>query len=126
MPHGDDESAITRMHTRRLLQYIEKQLSDILTETVFGDYNTSIVRHSVQMQMTNYLNYLYQKNSIKDYQVVCDETNNSSATIGRNQLVAEVWLQPSISWPIHFEFVAESDETEPDYLAITRAIASEY
>jgi phage tail sheath protein FI len=93
-------SALDRVNVRRLLIILEKAMAVSLRTFVFepNDPNT---RFRVTAMLDTYLDTLsgsgaFETNSAdpKGYQVVCDETNNTPATIDLNELHVDVFVKP--------------------------------
>ena len=87
-------SALDRINVARLVGYLRRQLQTIATGFVF-EPNDKITRDELKQQVEQTLNDLVAKRGIFDYLVVCDETNNTSDRIDRNELYVDVAIEPA-------------------------------
>lgn len=93
-------SALDRVNVRRLLITIEKAISVALRYFVF-EPNSEVTRFRIVAMAESYLDQLYAKGAFqselgdKGYLVVCDDTNNTPATIDANELHVDIFLKPS-------------------------------
>ena len=86
-------SALDRINIARLTAFLRKQLQDIATGFVF-EPNDKITRDELKQQIEQTLNDLVAKRGVFDYLVVCDDTNNTSDRIDRNELYVDVAIEP--------------------------------
>ena len=86
-------SALDRINVARLTSYLRRQLQTIATGYVF-EPNDKITRDELKQQVEQTLNDLVAKRGVYDYLVVCDETNNTSDRIDRNELYVDVAIEP--------------------------------
>ena len=92
-------SALSRVNVRRLLIIIEKTLAIALRQYVF-EPNNEITRFRIESLLDEYLDNLSSQGAFqleggdKGYHVVCDETNNTSATIDNFALNVDVFIKP--------------------------------
>jgi hypothetical protein len=93
-------SALDRVNVRRLLIILEKTMSVSLRQFVF-EPNSEFTRFRITAMLDTYLDLLSAKGAFqtelgdKGYLVVCDTTNNTPATIDRNELHVDVYVKPS-------------------------------
>jgi len=87
-------SALDRINVSRLTGYLRRQLQTIATGFVF-EPNDKLTRDEIKQQVEQTLNDLVAKRGIYDYLVVCDETNNTSERIDRNELYVDVAIEPT-------------------------------
>ena len=87
-------SALDRINVSRLTGYLRRQLQTIATGFVF-EPNDKLTRDEIKQQVEQTLNDLVAKRGIFDYLVVCDETNNTSERIDRNELYVDVAIEPT-------------------------------
>ncbi len=69
----------------RLVAYIRERLGEITKPFVF-EPNDKLTRDEVKGVVESLMNDLVAKRGLYDYLVVCDETNNTSDRIDRNEL----------------------------------------
>lgn len=87
-------SALDRVNVRRLLIALKRYISGI-AETLLFENNTQSTRNSFINQVNPYLQYVQQKQGLYAFRVVMDDTNNTADVIDRNQLVGQIYLQPT-------------------------------
>ena len=86
-------SSLDRINISRLTAFLRRQLQNIATGFVF-EPNDKITRDELKQQIEQTLNDLVAKRGVFDYLVVCDETNNTSDRIDRNELYVDVAIEP--------------------------------
>lgn len=89
-------SALDRLNVRLLLIVIEPAIKELLENFLF-DLNEPAVRAIIEGQIEDYLETIRAKKGITDYDVVCDDTNNSAADIDSNRLNVDVFIKPTRS-----------------------------
>ena len=87
-------SALDRVNVRRLLIELKGYISQIADTLVF-DQNTIATRNSFLAQVNPYLTSVQQRQGLYAFKVVMDDTNNTADVIDRNQLVGQIYLQPT-------------------------------
>lgn len=86
-------SALDRVNVARLVNYLRVLLTTIGNQFLF-EPNDKITRDQLKQLIESLLNDLVAKRGIYDYIVVCDETNNTPARIARNELYADIAIEP--------------------------------
>lgn len=87
-------SALDRINVRRLLIELKKFISTSSKSLVF-EQNTLVTRNRFLNIVNPYLESIQQKQGLYAYRVVMDESNNSADVIDRNQLVGQIYIQPT-------------------------------
>ncbi len=87
-------SALDRINVRRLLIALKRYIGDI-AETLVFEQNTTVTRNRFLSQVTPYLESVQQRQGLYAFRVVMDDTNNTPDVIDRNQLVGQIYLQPT-------------------------------
>ena len=87
-------SALDRINVRRLLISVKKFIASASRFLVF-EQNTSATRQRVLNIANPYLERVQSQSGLNAFKVVMDETNNTPDTIDRNQLVGQLFLQPT-------------------------------
>ena len=87
-------SAMDRINVARLVCYLRIVLDQIARPYIF-EPNDTITRNQVKQAFEQVLNDLVAKRGITDYSVVCDETNNTSDRIARNELWIDIAVEPT-------------------------------
>ena len=87
-------SALDRINVRRLLIELKSYISQVSLNLVF-EQNSTATRNSFLSQVNPYLESVQQRQGLYAYKVVMDESNNTADVIDRNQLVGQIYLQPT-------------------------------
>jgi len=87
-------SALDRVNVRRLLIELKSYIGQVGNGLVF-EQNTTATRNRFLRQVNPYLESVQQRQGLYSYKVVMDETNNTADVIDRNQLLGQIWLQPT-------------------------------
>ena len=87
-------SALDRVNVRRLMIELKNYIRQI-ADTVVFEQNTLETRGSFLSRVNPYLDGIQQKQGLHAYKVVMDETNNGPAVIDQNQLVGQIYIQPT-------------------------------
>ena len=72
-----------------------KDTIDGFAKSVLFEQNTDTTRNQFKNLVNPYLENLVQRNGLYAYQVKMDGQNNTPDIIDRNQLVGQVFLQPT-------------------------------
>jgi hypothetical protein len=86
-------SAFDRINVRRLFLTLEKATQDVLKFFVF-EPNTFTTRARVVGALSPIFDQAKINEGLFDYAVVCDERNNTPATIDNNELRVSIYIQP--------------------------------
>lgn len=87
-------SALDRVNVRRLLITVKDYISQIADNLVF-EQNTIATRNSFLSQVNPYLTSVQQRQGLYAFKVIMDDSNNTADVIDRNQLVGQIYLQPT-------------------------------
>ena len=87
-------SALDRINVRRLLIRVKKFVASSSRFLVF-EQNTSATRRRFLGIVNPFLEQVQAQSGLSAFRVVMDETNNTPDTIDRNQLVGQLFLQPT-------------------------------
>jgi len=88
------QSALDRVNVRRLMIELKSYIRQI-ADTVVFEQNTIATRNSFVARVTPFLEGIQQKQGLYAYKVVMDGTNNGPAVIDQNQLVGQIYIQPT-------------------------------
>jgi hypothetical protein len=88
------QSALDRVNVRRLMIELKNYIRQI-ADTVVFEQNTIQTRTSFLARVTPYLEGIQQKQGLYAYKVVMDDSNNGPAVIDQNQLVGQIYIQPT-------------------------------
>ena len=87
-------SALDRVNVRRLLIELKSYIRQI-ADTIVFEQNTITTRTSFVSRVTPYLETIQQKQGLYAFKVVMDDSNNGPAVIDQNQLVGQIYIQPT-------------------------------
>ena len=87
-------SALDRVNVRRLLIALKSYISQIANNLVF-EQNTIATRNAFLAQVNPYLTSVQQRQGLYAFKVIMDDSNNTPDVIDRNQLVGQIYLQPT-------------------------------
>jgi uncharacterized protein len=87
-------SALDRVNVRRLLIELKNYIRQI-ADTVVFEQNTIATRTSFTARVTPFLEGIQQKQGLYAYKIVMDESNNGPAVIDQNQLIGQIYIQPT-------------------------------
>jgi hypothetical protein len=87
-------SALDRVNVRRLLIALKSYISQIATSLVF-EQNSIATRTSFLSQVNPYLTSVQQRQGLYAFKVIMDDTNNTPDVIDRNELIGQIYLQPT-------------------------------
>ena len=87
-------SALDRVNVRRLLITLKDFISQIADNLVF-EQNTIATRQNFLTQVNPYLESVQQRQGLFAFKVVMDESNNTPDVIDRNELIGQIFLQPT-------------------------------
>ena len=85
---------LDRVNVRRLLIELKNYISQIADNLVF-EQNSIATRNSFLTQVNPYLEGIQQRQGLYAFKVVMDETNNTADVVDRNELVGQIYLQPT-------------------------------
>jgi len=88
------KSALDRVNVRRLLIELKNYISQVADTLVF-EQNTVTTRNNFLAQVNPYLASVQQRQGLTAFRVVMDESNNTPTTIDNNQLIGQIYLQPT-------------------------------
>jgi len=89
-----EASALDRVNVRRLMIELKGYIRQI-ADTVVFEQNTNATRNAFIAQVTPYLQIIQQKQGLYAFKVVMDDSNNGPDVIDRNQLIGQIYIQPT-------------------------------
>ena len=66
-----------------------------ISDTIVFEQNTQQTRVSFKSRVNPYLESIQLKQGLFAYKIIMDETNNGPAVIDQNQLVGQIYIQPT-------------------------------
>ena len=88
------DSALDRVNVRRLLIELKNYVRQI-ADTILFEQNTIVTRNSFIARVTPFLEGIQQKQGLYAFKVIMDDSNNGPAVIDQNQLVGQIYIQPT-------------------------------
>ena len=87
-------SALDRVNVRRLLIDLKSFIGQVADTLVF-EQNTITTRNKFLTTVTPFLENIQQNGGLYAFKVIMDDTNNTDDVIDRNQLVGQIYIQPT-------------------------------
>ena len=87
-------TALDRVNVRRLLITLKSYITQISDQLVF-EQNSIATRNSFLTQVNPYLESVQQRQGLYAFRVIMDESNNGADVVDRNELVGQIFLQPT-------------------------------
>jgi len=87
-------SALDRVNVRRLLINLKKFVANSSRGLVF-EQNTTDLRNQFLNTVQPYMEQVQANQGLNAFRVVMDDSNNTPETIDRNQLVGQIFIQPT-------------------------------
>ena len=87
-------TSLDRVNVRRLLIALKDFIGGVARGLIF-EQNTTVTRNSFLSRVNPYLESVTQRQGLYAYKVVMDDSNNTPDVIDRNQLVGQIYIQPT-------------------------------
>ena len=87
-------SALDRVNVRRLLIQLKSYISQVAQNLVF-EQNTIATRNQFLSQVNPFLESVQQRQGLYAFRVIMDDSNNTADVIDRNQMVGQIYIQPT-------------------------------
>jgi hypothetical protein len=87
-------SALDRVNVRRLLISLKGFISQVAQNLVF-EQNTITTRNNFLSIVNPYLESVQQRQGLYAFRVIMDDSNNTADVIDRNELVGQIFIQPT-------------------------------
>ena len=87
-------SAFDRINVRRLFIVLEKAIATAAKFQLF-EFNDAFTQAQFRNLVEPFLRDVQGRRGITDFKVVCDETNNTSEVVDRNEFVADIFIKPA-------------------------------
>jgi phage tail sheath protein FI len=94
--HMSRPSAFDRINVRRLFLVVERAIGEAAKNVMF-ELNDEFTRAEFVNIVEPVLREIKGRRGITDFKVVCDETNNTSSVIDRNEFIANIFIKPARS-----------------------------
>jgi hypothetical protein len=88
------KSALDRVNVRRLLIELKSFISQVADTFVFEQNDTN-TRNELLSIINPYLSSVQQQQGLTSFKVIMDESNNPPSVVDQNQLVGQIYLQPT-------------------------------
>lgn len=89
-------SAFDRINVRRLFIVLEKAIATAAKYFLF-EFNDEFTRAQFKNMVEPFLRDVKGRRGLYDFQVVCDERNNTPEVIDRNEFIGDIYLKPARS-----------------------------
>ena len=86
-------SSLDRINVSRLAVYLRTQL-DLIAKPFIFEPNDELTRNEIKQAIESFLLELVGQRALYDFLVVCDDTNNTSTRIDRNELYVDIAIEP--------------------------------
>lgn len=86
-------SALSSIHVREALIYIEDYVEEILRRYIFSE-NTSIIRSEIKSIVDNFLESVMKSGGLYDFKTVMDTSNNTKEVIDANHGIIDIYIEP--------------------------------
>ncbi len=87
-------TSLDRINVRRLLINLKRFVSSVSRQLVF-EQNTAVTRNRFLATVNPYMEQVVSQQGLFAYKVVMDESNNTADVIDRNQLIGQIYVQPT-------------------------------
>ena len=87
-------SSLDRINVRRLLIELKSYISQVADTFVF-EQNDAVTRNNFLSAINPYLSSVQQQQGLTSFKVIMDETNNTPNVVDNNQLIGQIYLQPT-------------------------------
>jgi|TARA_B100001094_G_scaffold29353_1_gene24483 hypothetical protein len=87
-------SALDRINVRRLLINLKKFIASSSRFLVF-EQNTAATRNRFLNIVNPYMESVQQRSGLSAFRVVMDDSNNTPEVVDRNQLIGQIFIQPT-------------------------------
>jgi len=87
-------TSLDRVNVRRLLIALKDFIGGVSRTLVF-EQNTTVTRNRFLSQVNPYLESVVQRQGLFAYKVIMDDSNNTADVVDRNQLVGQIYIQPT-------------------------------
>jgi hypothetical protein len=87
-------SALDRVNVRRLLISLKSYISQVAQTLVF-EQNSIATRNSFLAAVNPFLETVQQRQGLYAFKVIMDDSNNTADVIDRNQMVGQIYIQPT-------------------------------
>jgi len=94
--HLKRPSAFDRINVRRLFLALERAIT-VAGKNVMFEFNDEFTRAEFVNIVEPLLREIQGRRGLTDFKVVCDESNNTSEVVDRNEFVASIFIKPSRS-----------------------------
>jgi hypothetical protein len=88
------KSSLDRVNVRRLLIELKNYISQVADSFVF-EQNDITTRNELLALINPYLFIVQQQQGLTSFQVIMDESNNPPSVVDQNQLIGQIYLQPT-------------------------------
>jgi len=99
-------SAFDRINVRRLFILLEKSIANMAKSFLF-EFNDAFTRSRFTATVEPFMRDIQGRGGVQDFAVVCDDSNNTTEVVDRNEFRGDIYIKPSRSINfIQLQFVA--------------------
>ena len=88
------QSSLDRINVRRLLIELKNYITQVADTFVF-EQNNAVTRNNFLAIINPYLSSVQQQQGLNAFRVIMDESNNPPSVVDNNQMVGQIYLQPT-------------------------------
>ena len=120
-------SPFDRIHVRRLMNVLEKQIATAAKLQLF-EFNDNFTQRSFVSLVEPFLRGVQARSGLDSFRIVCDDTNNSQAVIDDGRFVADIFIKPlNAINVVQLNFTAQRNSASfSENIASNRVSSTEY
>ena len=88
------EESPSVLNQQRAMLHIKKVISEA-TKYILFEFNDVFTRSAFSHMITPYLEDVKKRGGIFDYNVICNETNNTPEVVNSNRFVGDIYIKPA-------------------------------
>jgi phage tail sheath protein FI len=90
----------SNVNVKRLLNHLESNIDNMLSSYVFS-LNDQRTRSTIESTIIGYMQGFKDQNTIADFRVTCDNSNNLPINVMNGELLVDINIQPTSSYTVH-------------------------
>jgi phage tail sheath protein FI len=120
-------SPFDRIHVRRLMNVLEKQIATAAKLQLF-EFNDNFTQRSFVSLVEPFLRGVQARSGLDSFRIVCDDTNNSQTVIDDGRFVADIFIKPlNAINVVQLNFTAQRNSASfSENIASNRVSSTEY
>lgn len=85
---------LPKSKTETLISDIQTHVEKLSEQSIF-EVNDTTLRNNFKINVSNHLQKLKNSRQIYDFNVICDETNNTTEIIMNKEFTADIYIKPN-------------------------------